>query len=385
MNGLRRSISNVLAVAYKETALLRHDKTLPQNVLLQPIIMLLVFGFALSFRPTRVPWAVLDRSETSASRALVADIQASGYFEPPGRVAGYAEAHRLLRSGRLGAVLVVPSDLRRQMERGRPEVQLLLDGTDPITAARVAGYVTQIAAHVGRRTDPALRGRGDTSPAARTGPEAPVDLRQQFRFNPTLRDLDFYLSAMAGFLLTNICLSAAALSLVAEKENGTYEQLLAQPTRPLEVVVGKLLPNIAVSYVSLAMATIGSGLAFGFWPKGNLLLLLLATLPFVLATLSIGVFVSTLARTSAQAIFIAVFFIMPSFVLSGSMLPYQLMPHGVREFGGLFPLRWFQIIARRVIERGATFSEIAVPLGVLVAIFSVLLAAIRWRMKPRLG
>ena len=372
MNGLRRSISNVLAVAYKETALLRHDKTLPQNVLLQPIIMLLVFGFALSFRPTQVPWAVLDRSETSASRALVADIQASGYFEPPGRVAGYAEAHRLLRSGRLGAVLVVPSDLRRQMERGRPEVQLLLDGTDPITAARVAGYVTQIAAHVGRRTDPALRGRGDTSPAARTGPEAPVDLRQQFRFNPTLRDLDFYLSAMAGFLLTNICLSAAALSLVAEKENGTYEQLLAQPTRPLEVVVGKLLPNIAVSYVSLAMATIGSGL-------------LLATLPFVLATLSIGVFVSTLARTSAQAIFIAVFFIMPSFVLSGSMLPYQLMPHGVREFGGLFPLRWFQIIARRVIERGATFSEIAVPLGVLVAIFSVLLAAIRWRMKPRLG
>ncbi len=385
MTGLRRSISNVLAVAYKETALLRHDKTLAQNVFMQPVIMLLVFGYALSFRPVNVPWAVLDRSESSASRALVAEIRASGYFEPPLRVEGYGEARRLLREGKVTAVLVVPSELRRRMERGRPEVQLLLDGTDPMTAARISGYVTQIASRVGLRADPGLRGRGETSPAPRAGPEPGIDLRQSFRFNPTLRDLDFYLSAMAGFLLTNLCLSAAALSLVAEKENGTYEQLLAQPTRPLEVVVGKLLPNVAVSYLSLGLATIGSGLFYGFWPRGNMLLLLLATLPFVLATLSIGAFVSTLARTSAQAIFIAVFFIMPSFVLSGSMLPYELMPHGVREFGGLFPLRWFQVAARRIIVRGSSLGEVAVPILVLVAIFLVLLAAIRRMMKPRLG
>ncbi|MFM8410535.1 MAG: ABC transporter permease [Alphaproteobacteria bacterium] len=384
MTGLRRTISNVLAVAYKEAALLRHDRTLVQNVFMQPVIMLLVFGYALSFRPTNVPWAVLDRSETAASRALVAEIGASGYFEPPLRVDGYGEARRLLREGRVTAVLVVPSELRRGIERGRPEVQLLLDGTDPMTAARVSGYVTQIASRVGLRADPGTRGRGETSPAARSGPDPAVDLRQSFRFNPTLRDLDFYLSAMAGYLLTNLCLSAAALSLVAEKENGTYEQLLAQPTRPLEVVVGKLLPNIAVSYLSLTLATVGAGLLYDFWPRGNLLLVLLATLPFVLATLSIGAFVSTLARTSAQAIFIAVFFIMPSFVLSGSMLPYELMPHGVRELGGLFPLRWFQIAARRVIVRGATLGEIAVPLAVLVSIFGVMLLAIRRLMKPRL-
>lgn len=384
MTGMRRTISNVLAVAYKEAALLRHDRTLVQNVFMQPVIMLLVFGYALSFRPTNVPWAVLDRSETAASRALVAEIGASGYFEPPLRVDGYGEARRLLREGRVTAVLVVPSELRRGIERGRPEVQLLLDGTDPMTAARVSGYVTQIASRVGLRADPGTRGRGETSPAARSGPDPAVDLRQSFRFNPTLRDLDFYLSAMAGYLLTNLCLSAAALSLVAEKENGTYEQLLAQPTRPLEVVVGKLLPNIAVSYLSLTLATVGAGLLYDFWPRGNLLLVLLATLPFVLATLSIGAFVSTLARTSAQAIFIAVFFIMPSFVLSGSMLPYELMPHGVRELGGLFPLRWFQIAARRVIVRGATLGEIAVPLAVLVSIFGVMLLAIRRLMKPRL-
>lgn len=385
MSGFRRTISNILAIAYKEFALLRHDSTFAQNVFMQPVIMLLVFGYALSFRPTNVPWAVVDRSGTTASRALVAEIQASGYFEPPLRVDGYGEARRLLRKGDVTAVLVVPSDLRRRMERGRPEVQLLLDGTDPMTAARVSGYVTQIASHVGFRDDPGLRGRGETSPASRRGPDAGVDLRQRFRFNPTLRDLEFYLAAMVGYLLTNLCLSASALSLVAEKENGTYEQLLAQPTRPLEVVVGKLLPNVAVSYLSLALATIGAGLAYGFWPRGSMLLLLLVTLPFVFATLSLGTFVSTLARNSAQAIFIAVFFIMPSFVLSGSMLPYELMPHGVREFGGLFPLRWFQVAARRVIVRGASLPEVAVPILVLVTIFLVMLLAIRRLLKPRLG
>lgn len=383
MNRLRRSLSNIAGIAYKEAALLRHDRTLLQNVLLQPIILLLVFGFALSFRPARVSWAILDRNGTAASRGIVAAIRTSGYFVDPRTVTGYAEARAMLRRGDVLAVLVVPRDLDREIARGRPSVQLLLDGTDPLTAARVSGYVSQIVAAWRPRESPEDRERAAAAPSGAAG--GPVDLRQRFRFNPTLRDLDFYMSAMAGFLLTNICLSAAALGLVAEKENGTYEQLLSQPTRPLETIIGKLLPNVAISYASLTVAVLGAGLLYDFWPKGSILLLLAVTLPFVLATLSIGAFVSTLARTSAQAVFIAVFFIMPSFVLSGSMLPYQLMPHGVREFGGLFPLRWYQVAARRIIERGASLDEVAVPIGVLLLILSAMLLAIRRMLKPRLG
>jgi ABC-2 type transport system permease protein len=115
------------------------------------------------------------------------------------------------------------------------------------------------------------------------------------------------------------------------------------------------------------------------------LVLFAGALPFMLATLGIGVFVSSVARDSAQAVFVAVFFLMPSFVLSGSLLPYELMPHGVREFGGLLPLRWYQIIARRVIDRGAGLTQILVPIGVLLSIFAVMMLAIRARMKPRLG
>ena len=381
----RRFVSNVLAIAYKEASLLRHDRTVAQNVLMQPIMLLLVMGFGLRFSPADVPWAVLDRSDTSASRRLVAEIETSGYFLPVERLQGYAEAYDLLERGRIVAALVIPDDFRREIARGRPEVQLLLDGTDPLTAARVAGYVTQIAARFAGEMAPPERSREGEPPTSGPGRAPPFELREEFRYNATLRDVNFYLSALAGFLLTNICLAGASLGLVAERENGTYEQMLAQPATPLQIILGKLLPSVVTSYVALTIGMVGAGLIFDYWPRGNVVLFAAVTLPFILATLAIGTFVSALARTSAQAVFISVFFIMPSFVLSGSMLPYALMPHGVREVGGFFPLRWYQILSRRIIERGAGPAEVMIPTLVLLSLFLAILLGIRWRTRPRLG
>jgi ABC-2 type transport system permease protein len=142
---------------------------------------------------------------------------------------------------------------------------------------------------------------------------------------------------------------------------------------------------VAVSYGVLAFAVLGAGIIFGVWPAGSWLAMILLTLPFVLASLAIGVFVSSLAKSSAQAVFITVFFILPSFVLSGVMLPYQLMPDGVRQLGALLPLRWYQIGLRRVVSRGGGIEDILVPVLALTAIFAALLLLIRWRLKPRLG
>ena len=212
-----------------------------------------------------------------------------------------------------------------------------------------------------------------------------LDVRGRFWFNATLRDRNFFLATLAGMLLTNLCLSVTSLGLVAERESGTYEQTLSLPTTPLEIVLGKLLPYVGVSYGVLAFAVLGAGLIFGVWPVGSLFAMAVITLPFVLASLAIGVFVSALAKSSAQAVFITVFFIMPSFVLSGVMLPYQLMPNGVRQIGGLLPLRWYQIGLRRVVSRGGGLEDIIVPILALCAIFAGLLLLIRWRLKPRLG
>ncbi|MFN8544377.1 MAG: ABC transporter permease [Candidatus Binatia bacterium] len=371
---MNRFWRNVAAVAYKETVVLRHDFAFISAVLMQPFMMLALYGSAISNTPANVPWAVLDRSQTVVSRRLVRDIAATGYFLEPRRVASYEAAQALLQHARALAVVVIPPEFRRAVEQGRPEVQLLLDGTDPLSAARVGAVVGEVAAVF----DPRSR---RSVPAPRAGPA----LRQRFWFNPTLRDRNFFLAGLMGMLLTNLCLSATSLGIVAEREAGTYEQMLAQPTRALEIVLGKLAPHVVVSYGVLGLTTVMSGLVYDFWPRGSLLALGAVTLPFVLASLAIGVFVSTLAHTSAQAVFVSVFFILPSFVLSGSIMPYQLMAHPVREIGFVFPLRWYQIATRRLIERGAGFGDVLGPMVALGVIFALLLLAIRARMKPRLG
>jgi ABC-type multidrug transport system permease subunit len=368
--------SNVLAVAYKEASALRRDQAFLAAVMVQPIVFVLLFGFALSFKPAHVPWAVLDRSQTGASRRFVEAIQSTGYFQTPRPVTSYAEGRRLLKRGAMVAVVVIPAEFRRDFEReGRPRVQMLLDGTDPVTAARIGGVISAVGASF------AIGADGAVHAAAQPRPQ----LRQRFFFNPTLRDREFFLAVLAGILLTNVCLSVTSLSMVGERESGTYEHMLASPTTPVELVLGKLLPYVVISYAVLFLALILPGVGFGLWPRGSLVALLVATLPFVLASLSIGVLMSTLASTSAQAVYISVFFLLPSFVLSGSMIPYQLMPPGIREIGYLLPLRWYQIAQRRIIERGAGMVEIAVPALALTVFFAVMLLLIRWRMKPRLA
>ncbi len=373
--------SNIAAVAYKEASVIRHDRALLATVFAQPIMMLLLYGLALSNKPANVPWAVLDQSHSGVSRRLIQEVQATGYFLPPQPVASYEDGHARLQRGTALAFLVIPQSFRRDVERGRPRVQLLLDGSDPLSAARVGAYVGQVASAFEAR--PSLQDHH--APDQHVRSVGLIDVRQRFWFNATLRDSDFFLAALAGMLLTNLCLSATSLGLVAERESGTYEQMLALPTRPIEIVLGKLVPYVAISYGVLLLALVSAGVGFGVWPQGSWLALLLVTFPFVLASLAIGVLVSTLAHTSAQAVFITVFFILPSFVLSGSLLPYQFMPHGVREIGALFPLRWYQIALRRIVTRGADLREVAVPALALLTLFAVILTAIRWRIKPRLG
>src|SRR5262249_44374904 len=138
--GRSHVLSNILAIAYKEATALRHDQAFLVTVIAQPIMLLLLYGFALSNKPANVPWAVLDQSRTAASRRFIAEVQSTGYFLAPLPVANYDEGRALLKGGKAVAFVIVPSDFRREAERTRPRVQVLLDGTDPITAARVGGY-----------------------------------------------------------------------------------------------------------------------------------------------------------------------------------------------------------------------------------------------------
>jgi ABC-2 type transport system permease protein len=351
----------VFAVAYREATVLRHDRAFLITVVMQPVVMLLLFG-VLKNEPANVPWAVFDRSATTASRRFVQDLLATGYFLPPVAVASYDEGRSLLTHGRALALLVVPETFRRDQAARDASVQLLLDGSDPLAAARIGAYVAQVAA-----------GQG------------PVAARHRFWFNPTLSDQAFFLAVIAGMLLTNLCLSATANSIVGERERGTYEQILALPTTNLQIVLGKVAPLVVISYGVVVGVLIAAGLLFGLWPQGSWLAILVVSLPFILASLAVGVVVSILSETSEQSIFISVFFIMPSFQLSGVLLPYALMPPEVRAVGAVLPLRWYQMALRSIVSRGGGLGDVLVPFAVLTAQLAVLLFVARWRLKPRLG
>jgi ABC-2 type transport system permease protein len=383
MERLQHFATNVLAVAYREGSVMRHDKAFIGVVAVQPIMMLLLFGGALSNEPANVPWAVLDQSRSGVARRLVEEIGATGYFLAPQRVANYEDGRALLARGEAIALVVIPHDFQRDTFRSRPQIQVLLDGAEPLTAARIGGTIGQVA----RNFDPDLRSvaaRSADRPAVANG-SGGLQTRPRFWFNPTLRDRDFFLAALAGMLLTNLCFSSSSLGLVGERESGTYEATLALPISPLEIVLGKLVPYVVVSYLVLTIAILGAGILFGIWPNGSWLAIGALTLPFVFASLSVGVLISALVHSSAQAVFLTVFVILPSFVLSGVMFPYQLMPHGVRELGAILPLRWYQIGLRRLVLRGGDFGDVWVPFVALCLLFAVLLTLVRWRMKPRLG
>jgi ABC-2 type transport system permease protein len=380
---MRRFVTNVLAVAYRETTVLRHDKAFIGVVAVQPIMMLLLFGGALSNEPSNVPWAVLDQSHSAVGRRLVEEIGATGYFLTPKGVTSQDDGHALLSRGEVVALVVIPHDFQRDALRARPQIQVLLDGAEPLTAARIGGTIRQVAANFDPDPRGAASDRADGTPVASGG--AALTTRPRFWFNPTLRDRDFFLAALAGMLLTNLCFSASSLGLVGERESGTYEATLALPISPLEIVLGKLVPYVAVCYAVLTIAILGAGIVFGIWPNGSWLAIGALTLPFVFASLSVGVLVSALVNSSAQAVFLTVFVILPSFVLSGVMFPYQLMPNGIREIGAILPLRWYQIGLRRLVLRGGDFGDVWVPFVALCVLFAALLVLVRWRMKPRLG
>jgi ABC-2 type transport system permease protein len=376
-----RLVRDVLAVAYKESILLRRNPAVIGAVVAQPVIFLLLFGFVLSSKPANVPWAVLDQSQSALSRRVIAEVQASGYFLPRRDVESYDEGITALRKGRIVALLVLPVDLERQQSRGPgadsrdAEAQILLDGADPIAAARVGGYIRAIAASVETRSDLfAVPGAGP-----------PIELRQHFWFNATLADHKFLLVSLAGMLLTNLCLSLASFGLVAEREEGTWEQTLALPVGVVELVLGKLVPYVVLCYIVFVVSILAPGLSFGVWPTGSIPALVVLTLPFVLATLAVGVFISTISQTVAQSVFISVFAIMPSFVLSGVMMPYELMPDVPRWIGAIAPLRWYQIGVRRIYSRGGGFDDVLVPMLAVTLMFLGLLALIRYTTKARLG
>jgi ABC-2 type transport system permease protein len=367
-----RTLATLLAVAGKEWKVLWRDHTIVAAIVLQPLILTVIFGYAVRSEVHDAHWVVYDADRTPTSRRLVDELVATRKFARPRTATTYAATERVLREGDAVVALVIPRDFTRALERGeRALAQLLLNGTDPLDALRLSAVVREVASRF-RSDTTARRAMNTRHPADEPG----VELRRTIRFNPTLADLVFFVPTIPAIFFTQLFFGLACFSIVGERECGTYEHLLALPVGPLAVLIGKVLPYFVVAYVWMLTYYAAADVVFGVTVRGSAALLLFATLVFLLTSYALAVLFSTVARNTHQAVYLTVFSVLPSTVISGFMVPTSTMPRAIRIAALGLPATHYVTILRAVVVRGAHVADVAAPLMAMTAIFAIVIAGV---------
>jgi len=360
-----RALATIVAVASKEWKVLWRDRTIVAAIVLQSLILTVIFGYAVRSDVHDARWVVYDADRTATSRRLVDELVATRKLAPPRPVMGYAETERFLRHGEAAVGLVIPRDFTRALARGeRAPAQLLLNGADPLVALRLAAVVREVTSRF--RTDDARQPAGDRS----------IELRRTIRFNPALADRVFFVPTIPAIFLTQIFFGLACFSIVGERERGTYEHLLVLPLGPVAVLIGKVLPYFVVAYAWVLAYYAAADIVFGVAVRGSTGLLLFATLVFLLTSYAVAVLFSTVARNTHQAVYLTVFSVLPSTVISGFLVPTSTMPRAIQIAALGLPATHYVTILRAVAVRGAHLADVAAPLVAMTAILAVVVACV---------
>ena len=365
----------LVAIIRKEFVQMRRDRLTFGMMVGIPLMQIILFGFAINQDPRHLPTGIVCADQGPTARALVAGLQASDYFRIKRQDMTEADANRALALGELQFVIHIPPNFERELRRGdRPALLLEADATDPAATSNALAAFRELAT---RSLVLTLRG-----PSADLRPQPlPVELRVHPRYNPEARTRYNIVPGLMGVVLTMTMVMITALAMTRERERGTLEMLLATPARPLEVLVGKIVPYILVAYIQIVLILTAAKLLFQVPFVGSIPLLLAAALVFVLANLGVGVTFSTFARNQLQAVQMAFFFFLPSILLSGFMFPFRGMPDWAQHIGAVLPLTHFLRIVRGILLKGNGWFEIAPELGKIGIFLVVSLAAavIRYR------
>ncbi|MBP7864806.1 MAG: ABC transporter permease [Acidobacteria bacterium] len=313
-----------------------------------PIVQLLVFSYAVNTDVTHIALAVRDADGTAASRALVTRFTGSGYFDRVFDAADERDIQHAMDHGWVQATLDIPRGFGAELEGGRTaEVQFLLDGSDSNTSGIIQQYAIGILG-VYNSEQLKLRIRRLTGEA----PAGGVELRARAFFNENLDSRNFFIPGVIALMITLVTLILTSLAVVREKEAGTMEQLMVTPIRPKEIIIGKTVPFAVIGFVDIILVTVVGVAWFGVPIRGNLLLLAGATVIYLLSTLGIGLFISTISGTQQQALMSTFFFFLPAIMLSGFMFPIANMPEAVQWITYANPMRYYLVIVRFIFLKG---------------------------------
>jgi ABC-type multidrug transport system permease subunit len=373
MNGF--SIRRFLAVLRKEWIQVRRDPFTLRMIILLPVMQLFLFGYAINADPKHLPTGLLAVDHSQYERTLVAALKNTGYYDIR-ELASEAEAERGLADGELLFVINIPPNFDRSVDRGeQPSVLMDADATDPSAIGNAAAALGALTTVLDR----------DLPPSARSTPErAPFQFQLHARYNPEQLTVLNIVPGLICIVLTISTLFVTTLSITRETERGTMENLLAMPVRPIEVMLAKVVPYIVIGYVQVILIVAIAVAVFGLPVRGSVALLTLALGLFIASNLALGITFSTVARNQMQAIQMAQFTLLPSFLLSGFMFPFKGMPVWAQWAGELLPMTHALRIVRGILLKGNGFAAILPELWPIVAFTLVVAAVATWSYRVTL-
>ena len=341
----RFSLSRFVAVLIKEFIQLRRDRLTFAMMLGIPLIQMTLFGFAINGDPKHLPTAIVAEEQGTLTRSLVRAMENSAYFKIVATDVSARDAERMLAEGQVQFAITIPAGFAKAITRGeQPALLLDADATDPSATGNAIATMQQLA-------QSALR-HDLTGPLARPETKPAFDLRIHRRYNPDGITQYNIVPGLMGVILTMTMIMMTSLGITREVERGTMENLLATPVRPLEVMVGKIAPYIAIGYVQVFVILLAARFVFGVPFAGSFALLMCCVMLFITANLTIGITISSVARTQTQAMQMTFFFFLPSMLLSGFMFPFRGMPQWAQNIGEVLPLTHFLRLIRGVMLKG---------------------------------
>lgn len=375
-------MKTIFRFVIKEFQQFKRDPKMFGINLIAPVIQLIFLGYAANLDVENIKMVVFDQNRTSISREFINRFTSSGYFEIVDYVQSYKELEKTLNQADAILGLVISRDFEKKIERNEPsELQAIFEGSDGNQASIAAGYVQSIVFgfsediiadytdHSGRKISPA------------------GNLKAEVRvwYNPDMKTRNYMVPGIVGLLVSVITLLLTSLAVVKEKEIGTMEQLIVTPIKPYQLIAGKLIPFTVLGLLSVIIVLLAMRIIFNIPVKGSESFLLLSSFFYILSTLGLGLFISTISKTQQQAMMIAIFAVMmPMIFLSGFAFPIENMPEIIQYISYVIPLKYFNIIIRGVILKGLGFADLWINASILLLMGAVILFFSAVRFKSRL-
>lgn len=345
------SWSRLWGLIIKEFTQFKRDHSTFAMVISLPVVQLILFGLAINTNPHYLPAALINSDNGVFSRTLVHELQNTQYFTFNHFPKSEKEAAQMMARHEVLFTLNIPPDFSRQLVRGKhPSVLLEVDGTDPVSVAYAMSAATNLM--------PTIFQYDLTGPLQNLNATSnPANLIVHTKYNPSAITQYNIVPGLLGTVLTMTFVMVASMALTREREQGTMENLLSTPILPVEVIIGKAAPFVIVGYIQVVIVTMIATWFFHVPLLGSVWLLLILTLPFILANLFVGIMVSTMAKTQLEASQISIFFFLPSMLLSGFAFPFKGMPIWAQWLGNMLPLTHFVNIVRGIMLKGINFLD----------------------------